>query len=457
LNKYFLTKIIIILYLVFAILSQSAIARENETSDTDNQETVSKAVSPILIIDDITCIGNETTQCSFINKKYYQKIGDVLDPDEVIDAKLRLGTLIQFKYVNVFLKKGHQRGHVVVVFDIKEASNLQYDIGYQYQYIKYNENFDYCYGEAIPKNEKERIKLCDRNEYNVAEIQNNLFAKVTNFNFLGSGKELSFALSTYKYDKNSDHIQQPLIAPSYEYTWSTRYVKDIRTVAVQYYDPHLLNSPYYYFNAKIDAFQGKVSSSYSDSNILDKENNRMSTQYANWLSVGRRFGRHSFISLGISGDLENKINQSYFFTYGYNSENDVLFPTQGDKFVFNGSTISDGNRLGFSYKRHFNLSNQSAFSLGGKGTYSKQANDYFYSKELEFTLSANYLKRQVINQHNGAYSGWQLGVDISKKQGLYDQNAKENFHIVEINASYIHQTENMVYRLTLAVGLNEYQ
>ncbi|PAJ74599.1 hypothetical protein CJF42_09775 [Pseudoalteromonas sp. NBT06-2] len=59
------------------------------------QVQASEAEPPKLIIDDIKCTGNSTTDCDFITKKYYQKVGDVLNPDEIEDAKLRLGTLIQ--------------------------------------------------------------------------------------------------------------------------------------------------------------------------------------------------------------------------------------------------------------------------------------------------------------------------------------------------------------------------
>ena len=68
-------------------------------------ESSTSSTQAVLIIDDIICQGNENTDCDFITKKYYQKIGQVLDADEIADAQLRLGTLIQFKYISIHLEK----------------------------------------------------------------------------------------------------------------------------------------------------------------------------------------------------------------------------------------------------------------------------------------------------------------------------------------------------------------
>jgi hypothetical protein len=55
----------------------------------------------------------------------------------------------------------------------------------------------------------------------------------------------------------------------------------------------------------------------------------------------------------------------------------------------------------------------------------------------------------------GEYAGWYIGVEAFNRQTIYDDNPKEHHHITEINAGYIYQTENKVYRFTLEVSLNE--
>lgn len=159
------------------------------------------STQPILIIDDIICQGNENTECDFITKKYYQQIGQVLDADEIADARLRLGTLIQFKAVNIHLEKGSQRNHVVVVFDVNEASNIQYELGANYGYSESNNFYNRCVYNL--ENEDEiHFGTCEDNaKYNGAGLS----AKVTNFNFLGTGKELSLSIDNGISQVRVDH------------------------------------------------------------------------------------------------------------------------------------------------------------------------------------------------------------------------------------------------------------
>jgi len=451
LEKYFHTKVIIVLYFVIALLSQSAIANENDINNADNQETVSESVSPILIIDDITCTGNETTQCSFITKKYYQKIGDVLDSDEIIDAKLRLGTLIQFKHVNVFLKKGHQRGHVVVVFDIKEASNLQYEIVYQHKYFKTNDKFYTCDDDTTSKYNEGSIDRCNRNKYKTAEVRNTLYGNIKNFNFLGSGKELTLEVYQSKTDNQANHFTQAVADPEDFDYWSSRNIKHLNYINIQYHDPHLFNSPYYYFNAYIDTSKLVHKSHTKDLNGVHIEPKPTIKEVYTWFSLGRRFGRHSYFSVNMTGSSKEKINQSYQINYGFNSENDVLFPTSGTKFSLSNSFLKDANQLSYSYIKNFTLTDHSAISLGSKGGYLK----YTDGKHTYVGVNAKYSNIRAINQRQGEYAGWFIGVEALKRKTIFDDTPHERKSNTKINAGYVHQTENIVYRLSFSVSLNE--
>ncbi|MFT4925874.1 MAG: hypothetical protein ACI8WB_001969, partial [Phenylobacterium sp.] len=126
------------LFTLLAVQPATALANEQLSNG------VNISGSPAWIIDDIVCEGNNTTDCDFITKKYYQHVGDVLDPNEIADARLRLGTLFQFKNVSTRLKKGAERGHVVVVFAVSEASNIQYDLGLGYRYGQFESKFNDC-------------------------------------------------------------------------------------------------------------------------------------------------------------------------------------------------------------------------------------------------------------------------------------------------------------------------
>lgn len=445
-------KTMIRLFLVFLLYAFSAMAQADQTNITPVLLT-SEPASPVLIIDGIICMGNETTQCSFISKKYYQKVGDILNPDEIIDAKLRLGTLIQFKNIDVYLQKGRQRGHVVVVFDIKEASNLQYELVYQHQYRKVNETFYNCDEYSKPKYNQGSINLCDRNIYNIGEVQNTLYGNIKNFNFLGSGKELTLELVQSKTDNETDHFLEPLNDPENTASWSSRNIKRSKYLNVQYYDPHLFNSPYYYFNAYIDLSHLTHKSHTEDSNGIYVEPKPTISNVNTWFSFGRRFGRHSFLSVNMSGSSTETINHSYRLNYGFNSENDVLLPTSGSKFLLTNSIFDNANRYSFSYIKHFSLPNQSAISIGGNGSYYKVGSNDI--KNIDIGLSAKYTNLKTINKTQGEYAGWYIGIDSFNRATIYDDNPKEHHDITQINAGYIHQTEKIVYRLTLGFSLNE--
>ncbi len=438
-------------YLTFDCLAQNNVASvtEKEYLESFDQTT--------LVIDDIICTGNEHTDCRFIKNKYYQNVGNQLDRAEIIDAKLRLSTLIQFRDINVYLKKGKQRGHVVVVFDIEEASNLQYDLSYDVKRIKSKEDFYACFGDAVPDNKAALINLCDRDKYRISETQQYISAKATNFNFLGSGKELSLGVSGYKYDKDADHFKQSLIEPADTDSWSTRYITLHNTLSLDYYDPHLLNSPYYYFTAYIQLTKNRSKYTEKDDNTSQTSRESYPSNKQSWFSFGRRFARYSYFSMGIEGDLDEKIDENYFFSYGFNSENDTLFPIYGDKLSTRYRTLKDGHRYQLSYLSHVNIDDDSAISFGLNADYYKQSNSHFYSKIKEAGFIAKYTRHKMINAKSGAYSGWSLGTSFKKKQDWYDNNSREDFHIIEFDAGYTYQTEGMIYRFFLKVGLNESQ
>ena len=451
------TYIFFVLWLTLIFIVLPVYGKTNASDASEQVFLGAPLKKTALIIDDIICIGNDETNCSFIRNKYYQHIGDELNPDEIIDAKLRLGTLIQFKHIDVYLKKGKQRGHVVVVFDIEEASNLQYELSYDMKRIKSKEDFYACFGDAVPDNKEELINLCDRDKYRISETQQYISAQATNFNFLGLGKELSLSISGYKYDKDADHFKQSLIEPADTDSWSTRYITTHNTLSLDYYDPHLLNSPYYYFTANIQLTQSQ--SKYTETDDSNSQTSRESypSNKRSWFSFGRRFARYSYVSLGIAGDLDEQIDENYYFNYGFNSENDTLFPVYGEKLSTRYASLSNGYRYQLSYISHLNLDDYSAISLGVNADYYKESNRHFYSKVEEVGLTAKYSNYKVIDAKAGTFSGWSLGATFRKKQDWYDSNPQEDFRIIEFDAGYTYQTENMIYRFYLKVGLNENQ
>src|SRR4029077_20489296 len=77
-----------------------------------------------LIVEDIQCRGNATTSCRFIRGYLYLHAGQALDETEIRDATLRLAWLQNFRSVDIHLEKGSEKGRVIVVIEVVEASSI---------------------------------------------------------------------------------------------------------------------------------------------------------------------------------------------------------------------------------------------------------------------------------------------------------------------------------------------
>ena len=426
---------------LFLLISWQSFAESN-TSPTQ----------AVLIIDDIICQGNENTDCDFITKKYYQKIGQVLDADEIADAQLRLGTLIQFKYINIHLEKSSVRNHVVVVFDVNEASNIQYELGANYGYNRRNTSNRSCLYSLTDDINSYNFGLCDKNWHS---NHLGLFSKVTDFNFWGTGKELSISLyGNFNKSEENRTLTSPL---DFSLTDNQRTKIQHYGLGLSYYDPYLFDSAYYYLD---------VSTSISYSSI-DVEKQKLDTQqpaafisYGLFdesdelslnpllVSVGRRFARHSYFSFTAQANLDDN-EQFYSIAYGWNSEDDILFPTSGSAFSTSINLDKDSQSLAISYKQNFSLANHNVLTVG--------TTTYTSINEWDFTgiqgnIFVRYSSINAIDKLNGSYSGWHVGANIG---GVYFKDVDYDSASVGFSAGYTHQTENMIYRFSANISLSE--
>lgn len=421
-----------------ALHSIPAAAKENiESANTGNKNS--------LIIDDIACRGNEKTQCAFITKKYYQQVGDVLSSEEIADARLRLGTLLQFKAVDIYLEKGHKRGHVVVVFDVNEASHLYYELGLGYDHLKLGD-------------------FSTRDSYA-------LTSKVTNFNFLGTGKELSLSLSgtrsngkldtlsTFGFEDNNGNLS------ILEYRNQAYEKLNNYSVGLGYYDPHLMGSSHYYVAANlrfnkyaIDERTTVIEDPFGNPTPSLARFKRDDTYYSHNFLIGRRFGSYSYISLdAVTTNTVSTDQTSYGITYGWNSEDDLLFPTKGSTFSTRASKFRDQYEIDLRFKQNVSIATGHVLSYGTNITYN-QANDNcsLCPLVLDDTISASVFGRysniDVIDKREGTYAGWHVGFYVG--QGNISEDFY-NYHYSGINAGYTLQTQNMIYRFSLALNQQE--
>ena len=390
-----------------------------------------------LIVDGLVCRGNNSTQCSFITKKYYQDVGDVVDPDEIADARLRLGTLQQFKNVSIVLEKASQRGRVNVVFIVNEANNIQYSLGGDYSYFDTSSaGFNYF----------------------------GLNAGVTNFNFLGTGKQLSFDVSSNYLNSSYSFLSNDITSKG-------------SSLRLKYYDPHLLGSVNYYFNA------GITLSRSSQERLLFAQTDNTSTLnidsdfYSYNLSLGRRFASHSYVAVYALG-AKNKSNAIDAFNqadtllspvfgaeYGWDSRDDLIFPTEGSSFsvqvddsIFesnstittvtdtNGNTftteIENQKSVFFSYSDNIALNSNLIFNYGIRGNIDLATLDEFDRQPFQ-TVSLGLTSIDSTHGADGDYKGWKYGVSLPiNPDGLKIESAG-------LSLSYIYQTDALIVNLSL--------
>lgn len=416
--------------------------------------------APKWIIDNITCEGNATTKCDFITKKYYQQVGDVLDAEEIADAKLRLGTLIQFKTVNTRLQKGSQRGHVVVVFEVSEAEHIQYELGLGYHRTEVSMSNPFC--------RSDRFTDWCRSVY--GDASGPMYtAAVTDFNFLGTGKRLSFGVTGIllhnSFDYNTfgtwytiDVANGYTRGEAHEYNITDRNPpsSNPRTIALEYYDPHLLDSTDYFFRAKFYNRQnnGRNYRRYDRYVPDDQESplgaidRRESSAGPLHLELGRRFGSNSFVSMDVNSDY-------YSANYGWDSQDDSLFPTQGSLFsstLRHQSNAQEKTAIYLNYKKHFAVSDNKILTFASNADYSPEQATFPNRNQWSANFSARYTNITAIDRLAGTYSGWfaELNYGVAK-----ETNTAPGYYSYGFKAGYIYQTDSMIYRFTLGFNHQE--
>ncbi|OYZ23060.1 MAG: hypothetical protein B7Y39_06765 [Bdellovibrio sp. 28-41-41] len=250
-----------------------------------------------LIIDQFECVGNATTNCDLIQKEIYLEVGDKVNEDELSNAKIRLQLRNLFKSVNLYLKKGSKRGNVKVVIEVEESSAV--------------------YTEMTIQTESHESSKSTRDS---------LFLTVGHRNLFGLGKVLQVTAELVKgeFDNKSKNFK------------------------LDYTDPNLFGSKKLYLNLNFSKNYDSIGECY------DCARKNEETTYQG--TLGYRIFDFSYISLSSERNRYESIyespqeqkytfeSQTEKFSYGWNSEDDSYFPTQGEKFS-----------VGFSKLRFFDM------------------------------------------------------------------------------------------------------
>lgn len=278
----------LLLLLILLGLNQNAIAEE--------QLSEAAVVEPTLVIEDIHCEGNKSTSCDFIRGFIKATPGDQVEEASIENAKLRLMAVPNFKSVATRLEKGSERGRVILVIQVEEGSPIVSEISSGMTVI--------------------------RKDSHQQGFSSEIGGRVSHQNVFGAGRilELEFNHRNENETEGKDLKYQ---------SFATR---------IQYIDPNLFQSDKFYLIL-------------GGQNILDKAemgtfNATDSTQLVD-IAIGRRFGdfSHFAVKAGLEffrwqdftekkslDDQWDRANILRGFSYGWNSEDDPYFPTQGSKF-----------------------------------------------------------------------------------------------------------------------------
>lgn len=248
---------------------------------------------PQLHVQGVECRGNQTISCDFIRSHLYLGAGMPLDEVEIRNAQLRLSSLRNFDAVDVRLEKGAERNAVIVVIEVEEASPLA--------------------TESL-------VGLSSRLDATATAVA----GRLAHQNLFGAGKTIDLAAVAIT----------PFAGDAYMENYA---------VHLRYADPNLLGSDRYFGVARaswINSRDGDIHGNFSDFQGAELD-----------LRIGRRFGDFSYFTLGITyrpnpdwitGEWDNSGDRfkvtdrdkdyGLNLIYGWNSEDDLYFPTRGSSF-----------------------------------------------------------------------------------------------------------------------------
>jgi outer membrane translocation and assembly module TamA len=276
-----LTRLVAMLWLAWPA---AALAQVDDTEPTP------------LVVQEVTCSGNRGYSCDFIREHLYLRPGAMLDEEEVRNAELRLSALRTFKSVHIRLEKGARRGDVVVVIEVDEANPVSMEWG-------------------LGANLQEDAQIA------------NLVGRVTHHNLFGQGK-----IGEVRAHAFAPVARDGGTAEGYH-------------LALTYADPQLFGSSRYF---------GFASAGFSNHLHEDSEGNYSDFKAAQLnVAVGRRFGDFSYVMLELNHRPSSDWSYGWWnndpvfemrefhgrgtkatLIYGWSSEDDHFFPTQGSALQF---------------------------------------------------------------------------------------------------------------------------
>ena len=273
-----------------------------------------------LVVEDLRCRGNAATACEFILGHVYLGRGDTLDETELQNAQLRLSTLRTFESVKIYLEKGSERGKAIVVIEVVETDPIA-------------------------------TEMLMGASYRLGAFRSVTAGRLLHQNLFGAGKLAELAV----------FAATPLNGLSEE-----RYAASLR-----YADPHLFDSKRYFAIAGLSYVDAEVGTRYGNFNETNV--------FRFGATIGRRLWDFSYLMVGyayrarndqLNGHwdddgnfvIERERNRHVIdFVYGWNSEDDLYFPTRGSSFHIGGGwdfgTVDDSDDFYLQFRKTWRLGN----------------------------------------------------------------------------------------------------
>jgi hypothetical protein len=340
-----------------------------------------------LVIEELQCRGNTATSCAYILSHVYLSASSRLDEEEIRNAQFRLSALPNFTSVRIFLEKGSERGKAILVVEVLEADPL--------------------YTETLA---------------GVANHGSHALAfRIGHQNLFGAGERLELTAAA----------RIPVDGPVEQ---------DSSYARLQYVDPTAFGAERYFFSASALYFHGQPTTRFGDR--LERYENGVD------FMVGRRFADFSYFAVGYRYLFKGSSDSSVFklrdeiieirqsdytnqllLDYGWNSEDDPYFPTQGgrlqaslvvsraDKRFSNAPNFDPGDaveaQLGIGYRHTWSFAGRNYLRLeigatpGAESRSALNADDDFITLGYERALPAS-----------GLFAGIERGrwyVDLSER------------------------------------------
>lgn len=350
-----------------------------------------------LAIEKIVCEGNTQTTCETIQEEVRINPGSKVDEEQISDARIRLGLTGLFKENSLSLEKGSEPGKVILKIQVQEESPYLADL-----------QTGVVLDTGGPKT--------------------GLNARFGYKNLFGKGKILNGIVQGYKrFDSENS-----LTASSAQ---------------LEYIDPHFLGSRRFYLTAGLEyasLTRPAATWAWSETTQSLSQRDPGTTETGHILlpkvGLGYRLGEFSYLHLGYGYGFPNGIwkemNQGVSVTYGWNSLDDVAFPTRGSVLLLNvggliGNTSSSIGYGQAGYRTYWSAGPKSTLNftfLGGtpdlsnfsSGT-SIVSNVGYFNNRPALGLGYGYdLKQGAATTNSNGISRARFTVDAGfKSLGIY--------------------------------------